>query len=140
MKPLTASVCISLALLIGAAFGRWTTTLQPPPTVAAVPEARPAATGGFLQKRPAATEGVAESQQTTVRGVVREVIQVPNYTYLRLTTAEKTEAWVAVESNASLAVDAPVVVSSATLMQNFASKTLNRTFAEIYFGRISAPD
>ncbi len=70
-----------------------------------------------------------------VQGTVLEVIQVPTYTYVRLTLSTGGESWAAVESNPNLKAGANITIIGATLMEDFASKTLNRTFPQIYFGR-----
>ncbi len=89
--------------------------------------AAPGMGGGFLPKH-------EPTETQVVQGTVREVIQVPTYTYVRLETPQG-ETWAAVESNPGLKAGSSMVIEGATLMENFASKTLNRTFAQIYFGR-----
>ncbi len=68
----------------------------------------------------------------TLRGTVAEVIQVPQYSYLRLESGE----WAAVASAPSLAVGQLVVVHIEDEMKDFSSPTLNRTFARIWFGEL----
>jgi len=67
-----------------------------------------------------------------LKGTVAERLDAPNYTYLRLTTAQG-EAWAAVPTT-TVAVGAEVVIANPMPMENFASKTLNRTFPLVYFG------
>lgn len=141
MRPLWVAVCVVLALAVGTAFGRWTAGLETP--VPAAPVARTvtnphAESPSFLPKRALepSRDSPASNGPVTVHGVIREVIQVPNYTYLRLSHDGKPDAWAAVESNPSLTVDAKVTVTQAMLMQDFTSKSLGRTFSEIYFGRL----
>ncbi len=71
----------------------------------------------------------------TLKGEVLEVKQVPNYTYLRLKTADG-ENWAAV-STAKLAVGTQVSIQNAELMDNFKSTVLNRVFPRIYFGSLA---
>lgn len=71
-----------------------------------------------------------------LKGEVLEVQQVASYTYLRLKTSD-AEAWVAVAS-AAVETGATVSIENAELMDNFESKALNRTFAQIYFGSLVA--
>jgi hypothetical protein len=70
-------------------------------------------------------------------GRVLEQIPAPPYVYLRLQTAQG-EVWAAV-SAAPVKVGAEVTVHQSMRMSQFASKTLGRTFDEIYFGSLSAP-
>ncbi len=72
-----------------------------------------------------------------ITGTLVERIAVSPYVYLRLTTA-MGELWVAV-LEAPLTVGAQVTVYNALLMEQFESKTLNRTFDRIYFGSLDAP-
>ena len=69
-------------------------------------------------------------------GTVAEVMQVPNYTYLRITTPGG-DVWAAVSSNPALAVGQKVALAQASKMEGFASETLNRTFDEIWFGSLA---
>lgn len=93
------------------------------PTAPVVAPAAPTAAAPTGQAAPAA-EGL--------KGTVAERLEAPNYTYLRLTTAQG-EAWAAVPTT-TVAVGAEVVISNPMPMENFASKTLNRTFPLVYFG------
>jgi hypothetical protein len=74
---------------------------------------------------------------STISGKVLEVKDVEVYTYLRLQTRDG-EVWAAV-AKAPVKVGADVTISDATVMRNFESKTLKKTFAQIYFGSIAAP-
>ena len=70
-------------------------------------------------------------------GKVLERLDASPYCYLRLKTA-KGEVWTAVpEAKADKGSD--VTVANAVLMTNFESKTLKRTFAEVYFGTLATP-
>lgn len=70
-------------------------------------------------------------------GRVLEQIPAPPYVYLRLQTANG-EAWAAV-SAAPVEVGQDVTIYQSMRMSQFASKTLGRTFDEIYFGSLTAP-
>jgi hypothetical protein len=70
----------------------------------------------------------------TIKGEVLEVLDVPNYTYIRLKTAS-SEVWAAV-SSAKLAVGAPITLENAVLMDDFQSQALKRTFPQIYFANL----
>lgn len=88
--------------------------------------------GGLFDANEPATDLPTES----LRGRVREVIDVAQYTYLRLGTPQG-EVWAAV-SKAQVLVDSDVSVENPTRMVNFASATLKRTFDVIYFGSLPA--
>jgi hypothetical protein len=71
---------------------------------------------------------------TTVTGEVLEVKDVEIYTYLRLKTKDG-ETWAAV-SKAPVAKGAKVTIENVTVMKNFESKTLKKTFPTILFGNL----
>jgi len=68
-------------------------------------------------------------------GKVLERIDAAPYSYLRLQTA-RGEVWAAIPE-AKLEKGAEVTIANPMLMNNFESKTLNRTFAEIFFGNLA---
>lgn len=70
-----------------------------------------------------------------VSGEVVEVLEVESYTYLRLKTSNG-ETWAAV-NRTPLKQGAKVTIVNATVMNNFQSKALNRTFQSIVFGTLS---
>ncbi|MBM4776835.1 MAG: hypothetical protein GQE15_03955 [Archangiaceae bacterium] len=72
-----------------------------------------------------------------VTGVVSEVIQVPSYTYLRLST-EGGDEWAAVATNTGITAGQKLTVRVSTRMQGFVSKSLNRTFDSIIFGELGS--
>jgi hypothetical protein len=74
---------------------------------------------------------------STLSGKVLEVKDVEVYTYVRLQTRDG-EVWAAV-SKAPIKVGADITISDATLMRDFESKTLKKTFPQIYFGSIATP-
>jgi hypothetical protein len=76
----------------------------------------------------------AQAAAPGLEGDVLEVLNVPNYTYLRLRTAEG-EQWAAV-TTAPAKVGAHVRVENPMVMENFESKTLGRHFDRIIFGRL----
>lgn len=90
-----------------------------------------------LRAAPPAAAPVATSLGENLSGRVLEQIPAPPYVYLRLQTAQG-EVWAAV-SAAPVEVGAEVTVHQSMRMSQFASKTLGRTFDEIYFGSLSAP-
>ena len=72
-------------------------------------------------------------------GKVTEVIQVPNYTYLHLTTATGDE-WAAVGTTTSVTAGQTVALSNASKMVDFTSGTLKRTFPTIWFGQLQGAE
>lgn len=72
----------------------------------------------------------------TVSGEVLEVKDVDSYTYLRLKTAQG-ETWAAVPK-AALKKGAKVTILNPTVMKNFESKTLKKTFDSVVFGNLAA--
>lgn len=74
-------------------------------------------------------------EKTVVAGEVLEVREVESYTYLRLKTSQG-EAWAAV-SKAAVSKGSKVTVKNVTVMNNFESKSLKKTFETIYFGTLA---
>jgi hypothetical protein len=72
---------------------------------------------------------------STVKGTVLEVKDVESYSYLRLKTQDG-ETWAAV-ARAPLKKGAQVTIENATVMTNFESKSLKRTFPTIVFGNLA---
>ena len=71
-----------------------------------------------------------------VSGHVAEVIQVPNYSYLRLTT-QTGDTWGAVATTTTVKPGDTVTLANALPMSDFTSPTLKRTFATIYFAELA---
>lgn len=117
MQKLILTGVITFAL--GIVVGRFTVVAgasekpaSPPPAAMPMPNAAPSA--------------------DTLSGRVAEVLQVPQYTYLRLESGQ----WAAVSSVPSLQVGQQVTVLVQTEMSDFTSPSLGRTFATIVFGTI----
>jgi hypothetical protein len=68
-------------------------------------------------------------------GQVLEHIAASPYSYVRIRTS-RGDVWAAV-NEARIEKGSQVTVSSPMLMKNFESKSLNRTFDEIYFGSLA---
>jgi len=66
-------------------------------------------------------------------GKVLEKLDVPSYTYIRVQTTSGTEEWVAV-STMPVNVGDTVTVNQQMVMENFPSKSLNKTFPRVVFG------
>jgi hypothetical protein len=82
------------------------------------------------------TAHAVPASSASVKGEVLEVKDVDAYTYLRLKTADG-ETWAAV-NKASVKKGSQVTIENATLMTNFESKTLKKTFDKIVFGTLAA--
>ncbi len=116
-----------------AAGGEGQGTAALPPNHPPIPQGAVPVTGGMPGMGMGAA-GAADSQGEMISGRVAEVLQVPGYTYLKLETGG-SETWTAV-STTEVQTGTVVVVTDAFLMQNFHSKTLQRSFDKIYFGSI----
>jgi len=95
---------------------------------------------GQSDPKPGATATATSAQAVvaggTLSGTLREQIPVEPYVYVRLET-DNGDVWAAV-NQAPLAIGAPVTVYNVMLMEQFASETLKRTFARIYFGSLDS--
>ncbi|WP_257305952.1 hypothetical protein [Geothrix campi] len=83
----------------------------------------------------AAAPTAAPSTGLSVSGKLLERIAATPYSYLRIQTAQG-EIWAAVPET-KVEKGAEVTVTGAMIMRDFESKTLKRTFAEIYFGTLA---
>ncbi len=77
----------------------------------------------------------APAAPTTVTGEVLEVKDVDSYTYLRLKTQDG-ETWAAV-GTAPVKKGAKVTIENTSVMKNFESKSLKKTFPTIVFGNLA---
>ena len=80
-------------------------------------------------------EPAAAAATEVLKGEVLEVRDVESYTYLRLKTADG-ETWAAV-AKAPLKKGAKVTIENVTVMRNFESKSLKKTFEKIAFGNLA---
>lgn len=78
---------------------------------------------------------VLPPEVAVVSGEVLEVVEVDSYTYLRLKTREG-ELWAAV-SKAPATKGSRVTIENVSMMSNFESKSLKRTFQKIAFGTLA---
>lgn len=115
------SVAVGVLLFVaGIGVGRVSVLMNQPQPVTATPPSP-------LVAAPAATS----QPGGVLRGKIAEVIQVSQYTYLRLESGE----WAAVPS-AQLAAGQSVGISLQNEMVDFTSPSLGRTFARIWFGAL----
>jgi hypothetical protein len=85
-------------------------------------------TAGAMAAAPAPGQGLT--------GKVLERLDAPPYCYLRIQTA-RGEVWAAVPQE-KVEKGAEVTVVNPMVMNNFESKTLNRTFPEVFFGTLAS--
>jgi len=127
VKPETLKLAVlgtvGIGIAIGAAVYTSRDTLPPPVALSAEPPP------------PMAPPAAPEASATELSGSVLETIDVSRYTYLRIKT-EGGEIWAAVP-RAKVAQGDAVRVVNAMLMTGFHSQSLDRTFPEIYFGRLA---
>jgi frataxin-like iron-binding protein CyaY len=71
-------------------------------------------------------------KNNNLTGSVLEVVDVDKYTYIKIKNSNNKEVWVAGPKE-SVKVGDKVSIKPGMLMKDFVSKTLNRTFSEIYF-------
>jgi len=76
----------------------------------------------------------ATPEGTTIKGEVLEVLDTDSFTYLRLKTKDG-EIWAAT-NRASVSKGAEITLEDVTVMKNFESKALKRTFPTIMFGSL----
>ncbi len=90
-------------------------------------------TKGAEQAAAGAEGGVQQAAKPAgaIKGQAKEVLSGGGFTYV-LIGAEKGDTWVAVPET-KVAVGEACTVAEGQVMQNFPSKSLNRTFAEIVF-------
>ncbi len=77
-------------------------------------------------------------ENATVKGKVLEIKNVESYTYLRLMTLGG-ETWAAI-NKAPVKKGSMVTIENVSVMNNFESKTLKKTFPTILFGTLAGPD
>lgn len=90
-------------------------------------------TKGTEQAAAGAEGGVQQAANPvgTIQGKAKEVLSGGGFTYV-LIGAEKGDTWVAVPET-KVAVGEDCAIAEGQVMQNFPSKSLNRTFSEIVF-------
>ncbi len=81
------------------------------------------------------TWAAAPTAPPPVTGEVLEVKDVDSYTYLRLKTSQG-ESWAAV-TTAPVKKGTTVTIDNVSVMTNFESKTLKKTFPIIFFGTLA---
>ena len=128
------------ALAIGAVFAIYETTSSPgdasssrAEASANAPSTHHPSTAAPAMPEARASDAVDRSPAGAVEGEVLEVLDVPQYTYARLGAKGSEGIWTAFGS-AKVVVGQHLELRNASLMTDFTSKVLNRTFATIWFG------
>ncbi len=83
-------------------------------------------------------QAASPSPPASLSGEVLETRNVDSYTYLRLKTSAG-EIWAAVPT-AAVSKGARVTIGRPTIMENFESKALKKTFDKIAFGVLDVPN
>jgi hypothetical protein len=112
----------------------------PPPFPGTAPVGPPLAARGPMMNAPPPMMNAPQADPSggtaqPVTGKVQEIIQVPNFTYLRLDTGHGDE-WAAIPTNDKLKQGDQAAIAHPLKMNSFNSKTLNRTFDSIWFGEL----
>ncbi len=84
----------------------------------------------------AAPSGAGNADAVVLTGSVLEKMDVPSYTYMRLKLGSGSEEWVAVNTT-PVKVGDKVTINQQLVMENFASKSLNRTFPRLIMGTLA---
>ena len=95
-------------------------------------------TAALLAAAAFAVHAMPSPGAATLEGEVLEVRDVEAYSYLRLKTREG-ETWAAVPK-AAVRKGARVTLGNISVMENFESKSLKRTFDRIVFATLADPD
>jgi hypothetical protein len=88
--------------------------------------------GGSQQVAEAPTAATAPASSAAVGGKVMETMDASGYTYVRLDDGSGKEIWAA-GPKANLEIGEEVSLQGGSVMSNFSSKSLERTFDEIIF-------
>ena len=93
-------------------------------------ETKPSAVEGQQIQKSAETPAIPQSPVNS--GKVVEKLDASNYTYVRLDDGSGAEIWAAVPKT-QLEIGEEITLMGGSVMRNFNSKTLNRTFESIIF-------
>ena len=122
---LAGAVVLSAVIALSRDRGQATASAEPEPPRAPSPAA-------LAPPEPA--PAAEEPGPSELSGELLELLDVQNYSYLRLKT-EQGEVWAAV-TRAPLKLHQAVRIGNLSEMRNFESKTLKRTFDVVYFGAL----
>jgi len=125
--PMARTLHLNLLCLLGLAACQDPESPQP----RGEPYLPPSSMEAPSEPRPAAP---APAGASAIRGTVVETMNSGGYTYVKLDAGAEEEIWAAGLST-QVAVGDEVSIQGGMLMQDFESKTLERTFEDIYFAR-----
>jgi membrane protein implicated in regulation of membrane protease activity len=91
---------------------------------------------GAADQQKQATKAAAPAAALSVTGIVLETMDSGGYTYMKLKT-DQGEVWSAVNQT-KVKKGQTVTIGTPMYLDNFQSKTLNRTFDRIIFGTLAA--
>ncbi len=120
-----------------AGVGSQSSTSSTPSPIA--PESPPPAPMPPAAPEPVEDQPAATAPGQTLEGEALETLEVPEYTYIRMGQKGAADTWVAVAS-ANVKVGDLVRFESQTVMNNFTSPKLKRTFERIHFGTLVGQD
>jgi hypothetical protein len=103
------------------------------------PALAPMAPVAPIAPEPAEEHSDAPVATQILEGEALETLDVPEYTYIRIGRKGAADEWVAVTS-AKVKVGDNVRFESQTVMTNFTSAKLKRTFERIHFGKLAGQD
>ena len=121
---LAAGLCLALALS-GCSSEESKTSQNQPEEVKTAQQAQPGKTA------PSQAHDTRQNDAVELKGTIIETFDSGGYTYLQIDNGSK-KIWAAI-SQAKVTVGDEVSLKSGAVMQNFYSKTLDRTFEEIIF-------
>ena len=97
------------------------------------PAGQTAPAGGQSASAPAGTDAAAPAPTAAAsKGKVAETMDASGYTYVRLDDGSGKELWAAVPKT-DLKVGEEITLQGGSVMENFNSKSLNKTFEKIIF-------
>lgn len=82
------------------------------------------------------TEAAAKAAPEKLGGTVEEFMNASSYTYVKVKPASGPAQWAAVLTVEGIAKGDQIGIAEQVVMNNFTSKTLNRTFDSIMFGNV----
>jgi hypothetical protein len=123
--------CVALAVAL-IACGKSDSDSAKENKAAVVAPAGQTAPAGKEGAQPAEAGKEAASPAAALKGKVAETMDASGYTYVRLDDGSGKEIWAAVPK-ADLKVGEEVTLQGGSVMENFNSKTLNKTFEKIIF-------
>lgn len=133
---LIGAFVVAVVLALAGVGSRPSTSSNP---VVVAPESPPPAPMAPAAPEPAEEPPTAPAPAQILEGEALETLDVPEYTYIRIGQKGAADAWAAITS-AKVKVGDHVRIESQTVMTNFTSPKLKRTFDRIHFGTLAGQD